>query len=96
MASDTPVEAVDERPPERSWDTVIGAAGDESSRTWRLYVSGARLGFERGELDVAQLLLARPLPDGSPRPDRSGRGGDRAGGGRGPGSGRIHIGQLRT
>jgi cyclopropane-fatty-acyl-phospholipid synthase len=51
---------------ERSWDAAIAAAGDEVARTWRLYMSGARLGFERGELDVAQLLLARPLPDGSP------------------------------
>jgi hypothetical protein len=27
-------------------------------------MSGARLGFERGELDVCQLLLAKPGPDG--------------------------------
>ena len=53
---------------ERSWDAAIAAAGDEVARTWRLYMSGARLGFERGELDVAQLLLARPLADGSPAP----------------------------
>jgi cyclopropane-fatty-acyl-phospholipid synthase len=53
---------------ERAWEAAIAAAGDEVARTWRLYMSGARLGFERGELDVAQLLLARPLPDGSPAP----------------------------
>jgi len=51
---------------ERSWDAAVAAAGDEVARTWRLYMSGARLGFERGDLDVAQLLLARPLADGSP------------------------------
>jgi cyclopropane-fatty-acyl-phospholipid synthase len=29
-------------------------------RTWRLYMAGARVGFERGERDVAQMLLERP------------------------------------
>jgi cyclopropane-fatty-acyl-phospholipid synthase len=53
---------------ERSWEAAVAAAGTEVARTWRLYMSGARLGFERGELDVAQLLLARPLVDGSPAP----------------------------
>jgi cyclopropane-fatty-acyl-phospholipid synthase len=50
---------------ERSWDAAVAAAGEEVARTWRLYMSGARVGFERGDLDVAQLLLARPLADGS-------------------------------
>jgi cyclopropane-fatty-acyl-phospholipid synthase len=47
---------------EAAWDAAIEAAGEEVARTWRLYVSAARLGFERGELDVVQLLLARPEP----------------------------------
>ncbi len=51
---------------ERSWAAAVDAAGAEVARTWRLYMSGARLGFERGELDVAQLLLARPNADGTP------------------------------
>jgi len=45
---------------EAAWDAAVAAAGEEVARTWRLYMSAARLGFERGELDVAQLLLARP------------------------------------
>ena len=53
---------------EQSWDAAVAAAGEEVARTWRLYMSGARLGFERGDLDVAQLLLARPLTDRSPAP----------------------------
>jgi cyclopropane-fatty-acyl-phospholipid synthase len=53
---------------EPSWPAAVAAAGAEVTRTWRLYMSGARLGFERGDLDVAQLLLARPLADGSPAP----------------------------
>jgi cyclopropane-fatty-acyl-phospholipid synthase len=54
---------------ERNWDAAVAATGEEVARTWRLYMSGARVGFESGDLDVAQLLLARPLADGS-RPDR--------------------------
>jgi cyclopropane-fatty-acyl-phospholipid synthase len=50
---------------ERNWDAAVVAAGEEVARTWRLYMSGARVGFESGDLDVAQLLLARPLADGS-------------------------------
>jgi cyclopropane-fatty-acyl-phospholipid synthase len=50
---------------ETSWPAAVEAAGDEVTRTWRLYMSAARLGFERGELDVCQLLLAKPA-DGRP------------------------------
>jgi cyclopropane-fatty-acyl-phospholipid synthase len=49
---------------EASWDAAVTAAGEEVARTWRLYMSGARLGFERAELDVCQLLLAKPGVDG--------------------------------
>jgi cyclopropane-fatty-acyl-phospholipid synthase len=50
---------------ESHWAEAVATAGDEVGRTWRLYMSAARLGFERGELDVCQLLLAKPL-DGRP------------------------------
>ena len=42
-------------------EIVVAAAGEEVARTWRLYMSAARFGFERGDLDVCQLLLARPV-----------------------------------
>ncbi len=46
-------------------------AGEEVFRTWRLYMTAARRGFEEGSLDVAQILLARPAPGGpSTRPLR--------------------------
>ncbi len=51
---------------EAAWDEAVAAAGAEVARTWRLYMAGARVGFERGDLDVAQLLLARPAADGKP------------------------------
>lgn len=50
---------------EANWDAAVAAAGEEVARTWRLYMSAARLGFERGDLEVAQLLLARAV-DGRP------------------------------
>lgn len=48
---------------EANWDAAVAAAGEEVARTWRLYMSAARAGFERGELDVCQLLLAKPAGD---------------------------------
>jgi cyclopropane-fatty-acyl-phospholipid synthase len=53
---------------ERSWDTAVALVGQEVARTWRLYMSASRVGFEQGELDVAQLLLAKPGEDGRPAP----------------------------
>jgi cyclopropane-fatty-acyl-phospholipid synthase len=46
---------------EANWSAAVAAAGEEVARTWRLYMSAARFGFERGDLDVCQLLLARPV-----------------------------------
>ena len=51
---------------EAAWDEAVAAAGEEVARTWRLYMAGARVGFEHGDLDVAQLLLSRPTADGRP------------------------------
>jgi cyclopropane-fatty-acyl-phospholipid synthase len=48
---------------EANWGDATATAGEEVARTWRLYMSAARLGFERGELDVCQLLLAKPADD---------------------------------
>ncbi len=52
-------------------DQAIALAGEDVYRTWRLYMAGVRLGFERGELDVLQALLAKPASGGpAPRPLR--------------------------
>jgi cyclopropane-fatty-acyl-phospholipid synthase len=50
---------------ERKWTAAVEAAGEEVARTWRLYMSASRLGFEVGDLDVCQMLLAKPA-DGRP------------------------------
>ena len=49
---------------EAHWQAAVAAAGREVARTWRLYMSAARRGFESGDFDVAQLRLARPGGDG--------------------------------
>jgi cyclopropane-fatty-acyl-phospholipid synthase len=51
---------------EEHWDAAVAAADDEVARTWRLYMSAARLGFEHGDYDVFQLLLAKPISRGVP------------------------------
>ena len=56
------VERLQARTPE-----ARAVAGEEVYRTWRLYMAAARRGFDDGSLDVAQLLLARPGPDGPAR-----------------------------
>ena len=48
-------------------DDARRLAGEEVYRTWRLYLAAARRGFERGALDVVQLLLARPAANGPER-----------------------------
>ena len=45
---------------EERWEDAVASAGSEVARTWRLYLSAARLGFESGQLDVCQVLLAKP------------------------------------
>ncbi|MFV2063366.1 MAG: class I SAM-dependent methyltransferase, partial [Chloroflexota bacterium] len=51
---------------EDRWSAAVAAAGEEVARTWRLYLSAARLGFEQGNLDVYQMLLAKPVGHGVP------------------------------
>ena len=48
---------------EASWAVAVAAAGTEVARAWRLYMSASQLGFERGDIDVFQLLLAKPEGD---------------------------------
>lgn len=48
-------------------ERAIAEAGPERERIWRLYMTGAAQGFERGDISVHQVLLAAPgAPHGSP------------------------------
>jgi len=51
----------------RRRDVAIAQAGEERERVWRLYMAGAALAFDRGEIGVFQTLAVRPgAPHGLP------------------------------
>jgi cyclopropane-fatty-acyl-phospholipid synthase len=50
---------------EAQWDGAVAAASEAVARTWRLYMAGAAIGFERARLDLHQQLLATTRDDGS-------------------------------
>ncbi|QNN52837.1 SAM-dependent methyltransferase [Nocardioides mesophilus] len=50
---------------EENWDRVVGLVGEEVARVWRLYLVGGALAFEEGRMGVDQILMVKPLPDGS-------------------------------
>jgi cyclopropane-fatty-acyl-phospholipid synthase len=50
---------------EERWDEAVAASSDAVARTWRLYMAGAAIGFERAHLDIHQQLFVLPRPDGS-------------------------------
>jgi len=45
---------------DRNRAAAVAQAGPERERVWRLYMAGAALAFERGELGVFQTLAVRP------------------------------------
>jgi cyclopropane-fatty-acyl-phospholipid synthase len=49
---------------ERRRDEAIAAAGEQSYRTWRLYMAGSAQGFRTRRIAIYQSLLARPRADG--------------------------------
>ena len=63
----------------RNREAAVAQAGAERERVWRLYMAGAALAFERGEIGVFQTLAVRPgAPHGlaltRPWPEQAGRG----------------------
>jgi cyclopropane-fatty-acyl-phospholipid synthase len=47
-----------------NWDASVAEVGLERARTWRLYLVGSRIGFERNQIQLHQVLCARPDADG--------------------------------
>lgn len=47
------------------WDEAVAEVGEGTARVWGLYMAGSRLGFERGEVQLHQVLAVRPHDDGS-------------------------------
>jgi cyclopropane-fatty-acyl-phospholipid synthase len=46
------------------WEEAVAEVGLGRARTWRLYLVGSRLGFERNHIQLHQVLAAKPDADG--------------------------------
>lgn len=44
---------------EANWDECVAEAGERRARVWRLYIPGSRLGFERNEIQLHQVLAVK-------------------------------------
>jgi cyclopropane-fatty-acyl-phospholipid synthase len=47
------------------WDEAVAEVGEGTARVWRLYMAGSRLGFERNQIQLHQVLGVRLGPGGS-------------------------------
>ena len=50
---------------EHGWDAAVAEVGERRARAWRLYMAASRLGFERGQIQVHQVLGVRLAADGA-------------------------------
>ena len=46
------------------WDEAVAEVGDPIARVWRLYMAGSRLGFERNQIQLHQILGVKLGPRG--------------------------------
>jgi len=46
------------------WDQAVGEVGEATARVWRLYMAGSRLGFERNQIQLHQVLGVKVHADG--------------------------------
>lgn len=51
---------------EEHWDECVGEVGEGTARVWGLYLVGARIAFERNEIEVHQVLASRTPESGEP------------------------------
>jgi cyclopropane-fatty-acyl-phospholipid synthase len=49
---------------EEHWDAAVAEVGVGKARVWRLYMAACRLGFERDNIQLHQVLGVRPHSDG--------------------------------
>jgi cyclopropane-fatty-acyl-phospholipid synthase len=47
------------------WDQAVAEVGLGTARVWALYLAGSQLAFERNQIQLHQLLLAKPGADGA-------------------------------
>ncbi len=48
----------------KHWDECVELAGRGTARVWGLYLAGSRLGFERNEIQLHQVLASRTTAEG--------------------------------
>jgi cyclopropane-fatty-acyl-phospholipid synthase len=46
------------------WDEAVAEVGEGTARVWRLYMAGSRLGFERNQIQLHQVLGVKPAENG--------------------------------
>jgi cyclopropane-fatty-acyl-phospholipid synthase len=46
------------------WDECVAEVGEGTARVWGLYMAGSRLGFERNDIQLHQVLAVRPTDAG--------------------------------
>jgi cyclopropane-fatty-acyl-phospholipid synthase len=46
------------------WDECVAEVGEGTARVWGLYMAGSRVGFERNEIQLHQVLAVRPTGTG--------------------------------
>ena len=49
---------------EEHWDACVAEVGEGTARVWGLYMAGSRMGFERNEIQLHQVLAGRTEDDG--------------------------------
>jgi cyclopropane-fatty-acyl-phospholipid synthase len=47
-----------------NWDECVAEVGEGTARVWGLYMAGSRVGFERNEIQLHQVLAVKVGPDG--------------------------------
>jgi cyclopropane-fatty-acyl-phospholipid synthase len=47
------------------WDEAVQEVGEGTARVWRLYMAGSRLGFDRNNIQLHQVLGVKLHPDGT-------------------------------
>jgi cyclopropane-fatty-acyl-phospholipid synthase len=48
-----------------NWEECVAEAGEPTSKVWGMYLAGSRLGFERRQIELHQVLAVRPEAGGA-------------------------------
>jgi len=50
---------------DKHWDEAVAEVGEGTARVWRLYMAGSRLGFDRNQIQLHQILAAKLDSEGT-------------------------------